>query len=202
MPPRPIVFLGPSLARAEARTLVAADFRPPLRKGDLDAAPKGAVIGVVDGVLDAPLRLPRREAARAMERGQRLYGAASTGALLAARLHNAGFVGLGRVFELVARYPAAAEDLVTVLYAEGTAFTEPLANGVLTFIDQVRPVDPRRIDEAISALRTIPIARRTQTAIMRCLQELAPGSAFRTLNDYKAEDARLLLRHLDKPTIA
>lgn len=205
MSPRPIVFLGPSLSRAEARVIVEADFRPPLRAGGLDALPDGSVVGVVDGVLDASSRLPPCEAVRAMERGVRFFGAASTGALLAARLGDARFIGMGRVFELVTRHPDAADDLVAVLYAEhdDTSFTEPLANAVLTFIDRWRPYDPRLVKAAIAALRAIPIEKRTKSALQDCLGDLAPVnkhfSRAPTLTNYKAGDARLLLQRLARP---
>ena len=39
-----VVFLGPSLPLAEARSLLTADYRPPLRRGDLDAIAAPAVV--------------------------------------------------------------------------------------------------------------------------------------------------------------
>ena len=205
MSPRPIIFLGPSLSRAEARAIVEADFRPPLRSGDLDALPRGSIVGIVDGVLDAS-RLPPCEAVRALARGARLYGAASTGALLAARLRDARFIGLGRVFELVARHSDAADDLVAVLYADpdNTPLTVPLANAILTFIDQLQPHDPRLVEAAIAALRRIPLEKRTQSALLACLRDVAPATEYYSrlpiLGNYKAEDARLLLQRLAGPT--
>jgi hypothetical protein len=88
------------------------------------------------------------------------------------RLCEAGFIGFGRVFELVARYPDAADDLVAVLYADpnGTPFTEQLANAVLTLIDHRRPADPWLVEEAIEALQTIPIEKRTPSALDRRLR--------------------------------
>src|SRR3569833_3101571 len=80
----PVVFHGPSLPLAEAHSLPAANYRPPLRRGDLDAIAAPAVVAVVDGVLEPEARLPPEEARRAAERGLCLFGAASVGALLAA----------------------------------------------------------------------------------------------------------------------
>lgn len=206
MSPRPIIFLGPSLSRAEARAIVDADFRPPLRAGDLEALPDGSIVGIVDGVLDASSRLPPCEAVRAIARCEQLYGAASTGALLAAQLRDTPFIGLGRVFELVDRHPEAADDLVAVFYVdpEGPALTEPLANAVLSFIDRWRPHDSRLVDELIEALRAIPIEKWAKPTVEDCLRDLAHAtehfSLTPILRNYKAEDARLLLQRLARPT--
>jgi hypothetical protein len=169
---RPVVFLGPSLSHVEASVIVEAHCRPLLRAGDLDAVPDSSFVGIVDGVLTASSRVSPCEAVRALNRGVRLYGAASTGALLAARLCEAGFIGFVRVFALVARYPDAADDLVAVLYADPnrTPFTEQLANAVFTLIDHRRPADPWLVEEAIEALQTIPIEKRTPSALNRRLR--------------------------------
>lgn len=204
MSPLPIVYLGPSLSRTEARTILSADFRPPLRSGDLDALPCYTVVGIVDGVLDAQSRLRPCEAIHALGRGIRLFGAASTGALLAAQLRTTGFVGIGRIFKLVALHPDVADDLVAVMYAEhdDTALTEPLVNAVLAFLENRNLADRRPVGEVIAALRTIPLHERTSIAVECRLQSLFPTTEYishhPTIRNYKAEDARLLLHQLER----
>lgn len=203
MSPLPIVYLGPSLPRTDARTILSADFRPPLRTGDLDALPCYSVVGIVDGVLDAQSRLCPSEAMRALGRGIRLFGAASTGALLAAQLRNTGFVGIGRVFRLVALHPDVADDLVAISYAahDDTALTEPLVNAVLAFLENRNLADRRPVGEVIAALRTIPLHERTNIAVESRLQSLFPTeymSHHPTIRNYKAEDVSLLLHHLER----
>ena len=201
---RPFIFLGPSLSLSEARVIVDAEFQPPVRAADLEAVPSGSVVGIVDGELGT-LRLNPSEAIRALNRGVQLYGTASTGALLAAQLGDAGFIGSGQVFELVVRHPQAAEDLIMVLYADHdhSLITEPLVNAVLAFIDHQHQSDTGIIDRVIEALRTIPIEMRTPYALENCLRDLVPVinpvSCPLSLRNYKAEDARLLLRHLARP---
>ena len=40
--PAPVVFTGLSLSQEEARTLLAAEVRPPVKRGDLDQLSDGA----------------------------------------------------------------------------------------------------------------------------------------------------------------
>ena len=86
MKSRPIVFLGPSLARDAARTILEADFRPPLRTGDLDYFSASDTILIVDGEFGSTTALSPAEVQRAADRGVTFLGAASTGAMLAAQL--------------------------------------------------------------------------------------------------------------------
>lgn len=84
-----VVFLGPSLPRAEARALVrGAEFRPPARQGDVfRALEDGAhTIALIDGVFEASPSVWHHELIAAHESGVRVLGASSMGALRAAEL--------------------------------------------------------------------------------------------------------------------
>ena len=43
----PIVFLGPSLERARASCILQADYRPPVKRGDLDALQGPATVAII-----------------------------------------------------------------------------------------------------------------------------------------------------------
>jgi len=47
-PVRPIVYLGPSLPLARAQELLEADYRPPVKRGDLPARHDGTIV-IIDG---------------------------------------------------------------------------------------------------------------------------------------------------------
>lgn len=78
---RPTVFTGPSISQAEARTLVQAEICPPARSGDLDRLSDGKAVAIIDGVLDPESVLSAGEIRRALQRGMKIRGAASLGAL-------------------------------------------------------------------------------------------------------------------------
>jgi hypothetical protein len=208
--PPVIVFLGPTLPRAEAQALLppGALLRPPLRRGDLDALPPGAIAVILDGVLEAGLRLPPEEAAGARQRGHVLLGAASTGALLAVdpRLPPDTVLGSGRVHGLLSCGRATEEDLV-VLYAahDLRPLTVPLVH-LLCWSDDARiegRLAPLEAEGVLAALRALPAEERDPETMARLLRRLlglrAPaiaGGNGPPLPDVKAEDARALLRRL------
>jgi hypothetical protein len=47
--PRPVVFLGPSLPRPVAEAILEADYRPPVRRGDLDDVGQARTVLLIDG---------------------------------------------------------------------------------------------------------------------------------------------------------
>ncbi len=97
-----IVFLGPTLQVREAQQLLAADYRPPARQGDvfraIDDAPRAIVL--IDGVFEAVPSVWHHELIAAHAAGIRVFGACSMGALRAAELPDV-VTPLG---EIAARY--------------------------------------------------------------------------------------------------
>jgi hypothetical protein len=83
-----IVFLGPSLSRAEARSLVRADYRPPARQGDVfrALADEPRVIVLIDGVFESQPSVWHHELLAAHASGVHVLGASSMGADRAAEL--------------------------------------------------------------------------------------------------------------------
>lgn len=195
--PQPVVFLGLSLSAEEARQILCAEYRGPIRKGDLDAIAAPATVVIVDGVLDTEERLPRSEAQHALRRGLTLYGAASTGALLAIELEDAGMSGFGRVFEFLRRFEGDREDLVAHLYVDGEerAMTVPLINIILASQDQ--GTEPGRLAMLSRTLSAIPLHERQWNNIEFALKriDLSLHPAMRNANA-KADDARALLCEL------
>lgn len=203
---RAIVFLGPSLPLAEAQALLAADYRPPLCRGDLDAITEPAVVAVVDGVLDAEARLRPEEARCAAKRGIRLYGAASVGALLAVDPSISGSViGIGRVVQLLRCGRVRADDLA-LLYAahDLRPLTIPIVE-VLCWLEDARVsgcVPPGDAEAARAALRELPLGDRSPSAIVRVLRHhlgpISPAIGDPLRLGVKATDARRLLQVVGK----
>lgn len=96
------VFLGPSLPRAEAEAILAADYLPPVRQGDiyrLVQQRRPRAIAVIDGYFQEVPSVWHKEILWALDQGIAVYGAASMGALRAAELARYGMVGVGKVYE-------------------------------------------------------------------------------------------------------
>lgn len=102
------VFLGPSLSHRAARQLWSLRksrrrllLAPPVAQGHLvrlvESDLKLCAIGIVDGVLRQRAAVSHKEILYAMQRGIRVYGAASMGALRAVECGRFGMVGVGRI---------------------------------------------------------------------------------------------------------
>jgi hypothetical protein len=113
-----VVFLGPSLSLADARSLCEADYRPPAAQGDVyRAARAGArVIAVVDGLFERVPAVWHKEILWALSQGVHVWGASSMGALRAAELASFGMVGVGAVYRRY-REGFASDDAVAVSHA-------------------------------------------------------------------------------------
>lgn len=132
------VFLGPSLPRPEAEAILAADYRPPVRQGDiyrLLQKDRPAAIALIDGYFQEVPSVWHKEILWAMDRGVPVYGAASMGALRAAELARYGMVGVGKVFEAyrTGRYapytdgPFEDDDEVAVIHGPAELAYPPLS---------------------------------------------------------------------------
>ncbi len=130
----PLVFLGPSLKRAEAASLIAADFRPPARRGDIY---RGLLDGyttimLIDGEFHGHPSVWQREIVDALLEGAVVHGASSMGALRAAELHSLGMVGHGRIFEWYRDGVIDGDDEVALTHGPAElnypALSEPLVN--------------------------------------------------------------------------
>ncbi|WP_175628327.1 TfuA-like protein [Thioalkalivibrio denitrificans] len=197
----PVVFLGPSLRIEDARSILDADYRPPLRKGDLDALTAPCAVGVIDGVLDREQRLSLAEVRCAMERGFRLYGAASTGALLACELEREGMVGMGQVFRFIRDVAHNREDLVAVLLGPDLmkAMTIPIVDVVFTLARAglIPANEKERMSRVLEALSLMPVEERCTDRLKAVLRKVIGEHGVADLpahfHNAKADDARGLL---------
>lgn len=98
-----VVFLGPSLTHAEARTIYPdAVFLPPAAVGDVISAAvrfRPHAIALIDGAFMQNLATYHKELIDVMARGIWVIGSSSMGALRAAECQAYGMIGVGQVFE-------------------------------------------------------------------------------------------------------
>jgi hypothetical protein len=127
-----VVYLGPSLSLEVARTILDADYRPPIRRGDLrKALGDGAgIIGIIDGAFFTRSPVGHKEILAALKKGAAVVGGSSMGALRASELDVFGMVGVGRIYECYKKGLLVADDEVAVTYnpVTGEQMSEPLVN--------------------------------------------------------------------------
>jgi hypothetical protein len=96
------VFLGPTLAVADAATILDATFLPPVRLGDVHRVVsqlRPRAIGIVDGYFQWVPAVWHKEILWAIDQGVDVFGAASMGALRAAELAPFGMHGVGQIVD-------------------------------------------------------------------------------------------------------
>jgi hypothetical protein len=154
-PGKVVVFLGPTVAAAEAQSVLPhADYRPPVSQGDIFSmlgADGPDAIGIVDGLFYQDLPVWHKEILHALASGVAVYGASSMGALRAAECAPFGMVGVGAIFEAYASGDLADDDEVAVAHGGPEtgwhSHTEPMVNLRATMH---RAVNERRIAPALS----------------------------------------------------
>lgn len=201
----PIVYLGPSLPVRQAQRLLCADYRPPVRRGDLPDRYDGPIV-IIDGEFGQSLSVSPNEILRLLDRGTRVLGAASMGALRAAELHPYGMDGHGWIFEAYRSGQVEADDEVALLYSplDLRPLTVPLIN-VRRWLEVLRDlgeIDPRAARSLHRRAQRIFFADRTEERLRTEWEDVVGSGELRRLlyvraegiTDAKAADAQLVLR--------
>lgn len=188
----PVIFLGPTLPIQRARAILEAHYLPPVRRGNLDMIRTPCRIGIIDGVLEEGIRIEPDEIAAASGRGLRIFGAGSTGALLAATDKTRKIQGLGSVYRFLACYPHL-RTLIEILYTEPEyeTLTVPLINIALS----VEKYYPHKSLNVAEQLRIIPLPERSRDNIRRVLANSGIRDFEKIMApNYKSDDATRLLK--------
>jgi hypothetical protein len=207
-----VIFLGPSLSHDEARLLLDADYRPPVRRGDVTTAVGDgyATIGIVDGEFGQSLAVSVAEIRDALRAGVRVFGASSMGALRAAECDGLGMRGIGVVFSWYKDGIIHADDEVALLFDQdtGRAATTPLVN-VRWAASRARVAlgwDAAIERALIAHARALPFRARSYANLIRACGETRLAESARALAkfvrenphavDVKRRDALALLKEL------
>ena len=205
--PAPIVYLGPSLPFATAAAILAADYRPPVKRGDLPVRHSGTIV-IIDGEFHQSLSVSPKEILRLLDAGTRILGAASMGALRAAELAKYGMEGVGWVFEAYRSGRIEADDEVAVSYSpeDLRCLTVPLVN-VRRWLDELTAsgnIDALTARRLFRRARQMFYADRTEERLWEAWGQFLVTPGLERLlaltdgqiTDVKADDARLTLRIL------
>ncbi len=203
---RPCVFLGPSLPRDQARSLIDAEFRPPIRRGDLAALDPRRVVVILDGEFDQSFAVSPKEILRLLDLGTTVVGAASMGAIRAAELAEVGMTGLGWVFSAYREGRIVGDDEVALRFCPFGlhALTVPLVNvrRWLGRLEEAELIDALTSARVLRRARQVFFADRTPERLDEVIATaLGPersgrirGLGLAEIGDVKAEDARSALR--------
>lgn len=112
-----IVFTGPSLSIEEASQILEANYRAPIKRGDILEAIKDSpeVIGIIDGVFHQQPAVSHREILEALKKGIKVVGGSSMGALRASELDDLGMIGIGYVYQQYKTGAIESDDDVAII---------------------------------------------------------------------------------------
>ncbi|MDO5826493.1 MAG: TfuA-related McrA-glycine thioamidation protein [Methanosphaera sp.] len=98
-----IVYTGLSISFDEAESILKADYKPPIKRGDLSTLLESQndidIIGIIDGLFHQSPAVAHKEILKALDKDITVVGGASMGALRACELYPYGMIGIGRIFE-------------------------------------------------------------------------------------------------------
>lgn len=112
-----IIFTGPSISIEEASEILEAEYRNPIKRGDILEAIKESpdVIGIIDGVFHQQPAVSHREILEALNKGIVVVGGSSMGALRASELDELGMIGIGYVYQQYKTGAVESDDDVAVI---------------------------------------------------------------------------------------
>jgi len=154
---KPVVYTGTSISQNDARKILDADYRPPVRRHDirrlLITPPE--IIGIIDGVFFDSAAVAHREIIEALKSGIIVIGGGSMGALRAYELESYGMIGIGKVFEMYRKGIIEADDEVAVTFdAESNeALSIPLVNIRMT-VEAAKDAGILNSEQAIAIIET------------------------------------------------
>jgi hypothetical protein len=193
-----VVYLGPTLAHSTAQSCLDATYLPPIKRGDLATLPDDIqIVAIIDGVFHQSLAVSPKEVIALLDRGVRLYGASSIGALRAAETHMYGMIGVGEIFEMYRNGQIDADDEVALAYCPSThrPTSEPLVNIRFALRAAVARgiIFQKEADEIIRTLKDLYFPLRSYQLVSRLCPAL-DGFLRSTRWDQKRDDALLLLQ--------
>lgn len=190
--------------------MLDADYRPPVKRGDLTRLPSEvSIVGIVDGVLLTDAAVGHREILSLLDRGVKVVGGGSMGALRAAELDTFGMIGVGRIYREYASGRVEGDDEVVLSYDPFSLrpLSEPLINirlnldkatdeGVITdsskniILQNIKCVYyPRRnfqlISEVARGLLTLEESQKLDTFLKKGIEDFKKNDALLLINAVK-----------------
>ncbi|MBK8158635.1 MAG: hypothetical protein IPK59_07655 [Rhodospirillaceae bacterium] len=202
---RAVVFVGPSLHGRDQPWPASIEKRPPAGKGDLLAAVlDGATsIGLVDGTFGDGAAVWHKEILFALDRGIRVLGAASMGALRAAECSAFGMIGIGSIYRDYAEGLRTADEDVAIVHGPAELGFPPVTEALVDIDATLEHLRARRLigatvaDLLDQAARSIHFKDRTWNFVFDAMDLRDPADRHiiraNTVNR-KCEDAWLLVR--------
>jgi len=193
-----VIYLGPSLSRSEACSILEADYLPPICRGDLAKLPaETKFVGIIDGEFYQSLSVSTKEILAVLDCGIKVFGAASMGALRAAETYMFGTVGVGEIFGMFRDGVLDSDDEVALVYDPHSyrKLSEPLVNirRALETASEAKAIDKIEMHRLLLQMKSLYFPDRSYEALQSLCPSLAEFLHRSVMPDVKRDDARELL---------
>lgn len=168
-----IVYLGLSIQEQEAKEILDADYRSPVKRGDILKAisEKPDVIGIIDGVFHHSPAVAHKEIMKALDKGITVVGGSSMGALRASELDDLGMVGIGYVYKQYRSGAISSDDDVALSFdpERKVNISEALVNVEYNLISAVNNgiINEEEKDYILGIAKEIYYPKRTYSNIFK-----------------------------------
>ncbi|MEA4956162.1 hypothetical protein SDC9_03543 [bioreactor metagenome] len=168
-----IIFTGPSLSIEEASKILKAEYRPPIKRGDILKAISDSadIIGIIDGVFHQNPAVGHKEIIKAIEKGIIVVGGGSMGALRASELDSLGMKGVGYVYNQYTSGKIESDDDVAIIFdsSTGEPLSEALVNIDYKFEEALKSniINKKDKEELIKIAKSIYYPKRTYYNIFK-----------------------------------
>ena len=208
-----IIYTGLSLPFDEAKDIldsyddVEVIYKRPIKRGDIGLALKENpdIIGIIDGVFHQNSAVGHKEILEAINRGIKVYGASSMGALRASELDSLGMTGIGYCYEQYANGIIDSDDDVAVMLDSDSLepLSIPLISMRYVFTEAVNKniITDDEKEELLKITKDefYPQRNYAQTLSKSHLDNDKKSELIdfiRTSPDIKKEDAKKLISHI------
>ena len=208
-----IIYTGLSLPFDEAKDIldsyddVEVIYKRPIKRGDIGLALKENpdIIGIIDGVFHQNSAVGHKEILEAINRGIKVYGASSMGALRASELDSLGMTGIGYCYEQYANGIIDSDDDVAVMLDSDSLepLSIPLISMRYVFTEAVNKniITDDEKEELLKIAKDefYPQRNYAQTLSKSHLDNDKKSELIdfiRTSPDIKKEDAKKLISHI------
>jgi len=167
-----IIFTGPSLSPEEGFKILNADYRFPVKRGDILSAINDFpdIIGIIDGMFHQSPAVGHKEILEAIEKGITVVGGGSMGALRASELDGLGMIGVGYVYNEYANGNIESDDDVAMTFDRftGEPMSEALVNIDYKLNEAIKNdiITAKEKNEIISIAKSIYYPDRTYHNIL------------------------------------
>ena len=193
-----IIFSGPTISHCEAHKILAVEYRPPAKRGDIYAATlaRPQAIGIIDGYFENMPSVWHKEILWALKEGIQVWGCSSMGALRAVELEAFGMRGFGEIFTSFQRGELNDDDEVALIHGPAESGYIACSEALVNIRATIKVAQEKQFISSTIAESLLLIAKQLhyrnrsyENIVMVAQQQSLPQQAVDQFAQFSAEHA-------------